>query len=295
MKTKLNIIMMCSLFVAAQSVQLCCMNFAQPIPPIRPSTNNVYTNTIGIAALSIAAGYITYICTNNKKFAYIAAATGLCSLRATALYKVLLNRKLAKQQARLEAGWQALLEDEFLRRRQQKAEQVEAQQQRLSVTARTKAILAPMRHYLDELGQLKVLINANPFNVDLRKRLETLRNTREYDIATIVEEKVIEAMHEFIKNQPEECQKLLEIAEIIAQNLHTEPTQAIPQENVQAAYQVLGSNVHDTDKAIRKKYHKLSVAFHPDKHPENPKARQKFIVLKEAFDVLIKHRQSLRK
>jgi len=51
-------------------------------------------------------------------------------------------------------------------------------------------------------------------------------------------------------------------------------------------YKVLGVDVDADAATIRKAYYKLSRASHPDKHPDDPQANEKFIVISEAYQVL---------
>lgn len=51
-------------------------------------------------------------------------------------------------------------------------------------------------------------------------------------------------------------------------------------------YEVLGVPVDADAATIRKAYYRLSRANHPDKHPDDPQAGEKFIVISEAYQVL---------
>eukprot|EP00170_Pyropia_yezoensis_P000372 contig_2104_g373 len=51
-------------------------------------------------------------------------------------------------------------------------------------------------------------------------------------------------------------------------------------------YEVLGVPVDADASTIRKAYYRLSRANHPDKHPDDPQAGEKFIVISEAYQVL---------
>lgn len=51
-------------------------------------------------------------------------------------------------------------------------------------------------------------------------------------------------------------------------------------------YEVLGVAVDADSATIRKAYYRLSRANHPDKHPDDPRAGEKFIVISEAYQVL---------
>jgi curved DNA-binding protein len=51
-------------------------------------------------------------------------------------------------------------------------------------------------------------------------------------------------------------------------------------------YDVLGVNKSADEQAIKKAYRKLAKQFHPDTHPDNPNAADKFKEINEAYEVL---------
>ena len=52
-------------------------------------------------------------------------------------------------------------------------------------------------------------------------------------------------------------------------------------------YEVLSVSREATEDEIKRSYRKLAVKFHPDKHPDDPHAEEKFKELGEAYDVLM--------
>jgi DnaJ-class molecular chaperone len=51
-------------------------------------------------------------------------------------------------------------------------------------------------------------------------------------------------------------------------------------------YSILGVSKGADEKAIKSAYRKLAKELHPDKHPDNPKAAEKFSVVTQAYDLL---------
>ena len=51
-------------------------------------------------------------------------------------------------------------------------------------------------------------------------------------------------------------------------------------------YKILGVDKSIAQKDVRKAYIKRTKQFHPDLHPDDPKAKAKFQALNEAYDVL---------
>ena len=51
-------------------------------------------------------------------------------------------------------------------------------------------------------------------------------------------------------------------------------------------YKILGVQRDIPQKEVRKAYLKRAKLFHPDLHPDDPKAKAKFQALNEAFDVI---------
>eukprot|EP00116_Pleurobrachia_bachei_P009231 sb/3469493/ len=60
----------------------------------------------------------------------------------------------------------------------------------------------------------------------------------------------------------------------------------------EAAFELLGVEANITSTALKKKFRKLSLEYHPDKHPPETreKANAKFMELKTAYDVIMKIR-----
>ena len=51
-------------------------------------------------------------------------------------------------------------------------------------------------------------------------------------------------------------------------------------------YEVLGLSKGATDEEIKKAYRKMAKQYHPDLHPDDPEAAEKFKEVNEANDVL---------
>jgi hypothetical protein len=276
------------------------------------------TRPVGITALSVAASYITYIRSNNKNSAYIAAATSLCAIGAAVLYKVLLNKKHARQQARLEAQRQAGLQraaDEAAEleafrqelaqdaiRRQEIARQAELRRQELIQDAARRQEVARLEWQRQEAIRIAEQRRAQSREVEnilisIQHLLDPkFIGTDEYERAQIIQEQVtnaLEALNSTAYGSENRYHEAFTIAQYMAEQLQQQTVVATPHEIVQA-YQTLRSADHDTDKAIKQNYRKLVLNCHPDKHPEDQEAAQKFRALKEAFEVLAKHRPLLK-
>jgi len=52
-------------------------------------------------------------------------------------------------------------------------------------------------------------------------------------------------------------------------------------------YEILGIDKYASDTEIKLAYRKLAKKYHPDLNKTDPKAKEKFIELKEAYDILI--------
>lgn len=50
-------------------------------------------------------------------------------------------------------------------------------------------------------------------------------------------------------------------------------------------YEILGVQVGDNERTIKKAYRQMSLIWHPDKNPENPEATAEFIKLTKAYNV----------
>ncbi|CAE6448032.1 unnamed protein product [Rhizoctonia solani] len=53
------------------------------------------------------------------------------------------------------------------------------------------------------------------------------------------------------------------------------------------AYEILGLSIEATEKDIKSTYRKLSLKVHPDRHPNNPEAAEKFHELNQAYELLL--------
>ncbi|MCD4745954.1 MAG: DnaJ domain-containing protein, partial [Bacteroidales bacterium] len=51
-------------------------------------------------------------------------------------------------------------------------------------------------------------------------------------------------------------------------------------------YKILGVDKNATQDAIKKKYRKLALKYHPDKNPENKSAEEKFKAIAEGYEEL---------
>lgn len=56
-------------------------------------------------------------------------------------------------------------------------------------------------------------------------------------------------------------------------------------------YQVLGVDVDANQSQIRKAYYKMAQRFHPDKHPDDPEATEKFQKISEAYQYVLHNPQ----
>ena len=52
------------------------------------------------------------------------------------------------------------------------------------------------------------------------------------------------------------------------------------------AYQILKIEVDADHTAIREAYRRLAAAAHPDRHPEDPAAHERFLAIQAAYEVL---------
>ena len=52
------------------------------------------------------------------------------------------------------------------------------------------------------------------------------------------------------------------------------------------SYEILGVSRDASEEVLRKNYHKLALEYHPDRNPNNPIAREKFMEVAEAYYVL---------
>ncbi|MBD3197704.1 MAG: DnaJ domain-containing protein [Candidatus Lokiarchaeota archaeon] len=57
--------------------------------------------------------------------------------------------------------------------------------------------------------------------------------------------------------------------------------------NKQNFYEILGIDEDADDIEIKSAYHKLAKKYHPDLNKHDPKAQEKFIRIKQAYDTLI--------
>ncbi len=48
-------------------------------------------------------------------------------------------------------------------------------------------------------------------------------------------------------------------------------------------------------KAIKRAYRRFALAYHPDRHPDDPTCAEKFIAVAEAYDILVKHTNPARR
>jgi len=51
-------------------------------------------------------------------------------------------------------------------------------------------------------------------------------------------------------------------------------------------YEILEIEQGSDDKVIKKAYRRLTVKYHPDKNPDDPKATAKFILIAKAYECL---------
>ena len=58
-------------------------------------------------------------------------------------------------------------------------------------------------------------------------------------------------------------------------------------DNSKNYYEILGVEKDATDEEIKLAYRKLAKKYHPDVNKTDPKTKEKFIEIKEAYDVLI--------
>lgn len=143
----LKIMVLCSIFAAAQSMQLCPMVVVEPIPyrVLTGFNNTIYVKTFGIGALSIAVGFVTYTLTNNKKMAYAITATGLCSFGAVALYRFSLEKVSERKRLTEIARLAEMAQQVALRSQQEAATRVKQLRDRTLLENKRQAEVARIR------------------------------------------------------------------------------------------------------------------------------------------------------
>ena len=58
---------------------------------------------------------------------------------------------------------------------------------------------------------------------------------------------------------------------------------------IEDPYKVLGVSPDATQDEIKKAYRQMAKKYHPDLHPDDPRATEKMNEVNEAYDMLMKH------